>query len=166
MIGPGSDKKEDRLWLYFCTSNITLCWSVKWLQCLYKDWVYWESICDALKLCLALITSALQARKSYRMSLNPSHPKTSKPKKACIALFSLEECRSYDCPISTSPSPGLIVCSSCKRDLFLFSFILSFWSITERIVLVSVFESHRSCVRLAAASYEVRQQGLTFTIFA
>ena len=73
MIGPGSDKKEDRLWLYFCTSNITLCWSVKWLQCLYKDWVYWESICDALKLCLALITSALQARKSYRMSLNPSH---------------------------------------------------------------------------------------------
>ena len=84
-----------------------------------------------------------------------------------IALVSLEKWRSYDCPISTQPSPRLIlsVRTSCKRDLFLFSFILSFWSITERIVLVSVFESHRSCVRLAAASYEVRQQGLKFTIW-
>ena len=74
-----------------------------------------------------------------------------------IALVSLEKWRSYDCPISTQPSPRLIlsVRTSCKRDLFLFSFILSFWSITERIVLDSVFESHRSCIRLAAASYEV-----------
>ena len=90
-------------------------------------------------------------------SINPIQ-KLPSPKKACIALVSLEECRSYDCPICTSPSAGLIactLCTSCKRAHFLFSFILSFWSVAWRIVLVSVFESHRSCVRLAAASYEV-----------